>query len=284
MAVFKYINNNGSVVDSDQPIFTAQNRAFRYGDALFETIRLMDGEILYLDKHLLRLKSGMKVLGMSFHSDFTFNNMHLMMQHLDQVNSMKGNGRFRLEVYRQDGGYYTPSNNEVAYVLEAESVNNKRYLLNDIGLRIEIYMEHQKPTTPLSNIKSSNALCYVLAGMFRRNSGFDDCLVLNTNNNICEAISSNIFLVKEKVLFTPALSEGCVAGVMRQVVIDQVKSSGKQVEETKITISDLLSADEIFITDVINGIRWVGAFRNKRYFNLYSRDLLSKINETRMVK
>src|ERR1043166_5307355 len=115
-----YINFNGTVCDASQPVLTHRNRAFRYGDALFETIRLMNGEILYFDKHLERLKRSMKVLGMEGHPDFSFQNLHLLIRHLDQVNELKGNGRIRFEIFREDGGLYTPDSNNVSYLIEAE--------------------------------------------------------------------------------------------------------------------------------------------------------------------
>src|SRR5258705_5132473 len=109
----RYINFNGSIVDSSQPLLMHTNRAFRYGDAVFETIRLMNGEILFFEKHLARLKRSMEMLSMNWHEDFSFQNLHLLIRHLDQVNNLRGNGRIRLEVFRKDGGYYTPQTNEV---------------------------------------------------------------------------------------------------------------------------------------------------------------------------
>lgn len=280
----RYISYNGNIVEANQPVFTASNRAFRYGDAIFETIKLMGGDLLFLDKHLHRLKTSMAILGMKMHNDFSFHNLHLIMRHLDQVNALKGHGRIRFEVFRKDGGFYTPVNNEVDYVVEADPVANKKFSLNETGMRIEIFTEHHKPMTKISNIKSSNALCYVMAGLHRRTSGFDDCLVLNTSGNICEAISSNIFIVNKGTLITPPLSEGCVAGVMREVILEMALEANEEVVEKPISVLDLLAADEIFLTDVINGIRWVGAFRQKRYFNAYSKQLMKRLNEIVLVK
>jgi len=279
-----YINYNGNIIDSSQPVFTAANRAFRYGDAIFETIRLMQGEILFFEKHLSRLSRSMDLLGMNPNDDLTFHNLYLSIRHLDQVNNLRGNGRIRLEVFRNDGGLYTPHSNDVSYVIETSSVTHKEYQLNENGLKIEIYSDIKKPVSRLSNLKSSNALYYVMAGLYKNNINTGDCLVLNTDGRIAEAISSNIFLMDTNKVFTPALTEACVAGVMRETVIEHLQSHRIPIIEKGITVEDLLKADEIFLTDVIHGMRWVSAFRNKRYFNNFSRALLSEINEYNQMK
>ena len=279
-----YINFNGNIIDSTQPVFTAANRAFRYGDAVFESIRLMHGEILFFEKHLARLSRSMELLGMNPHDDLTFHNLYLSIRHLDQVNSLKGNGRIRLEVFRNDGGLYTPQSNDVSYLIETSHVNSSKYELNESGLKIELYSDIKKPVSRLSNLKSSNALYYVMAGLHKKKLNFGDCLVLNTDGRIAEAISSNIFLVEDGVVYTPALTEACVAGIMRESILEQLNDARITVIEKGITTEDLLRADEIFLTDVIHGIRWVSAFRSKRYFNSFSRSLLENINEYYQIK
>lgn len=279
-----FINYNGNIINSDQPVFTSKNRAFRYGDAIFETIRVMDGEILHFEKHLKRLQSSMNLLGMLPNDDLTFHNLYLSFRHLDQVNNLKGNGRIRLEVFRNDGGLYTPQTNEVSYLIEASPLVPLQYAMNDTGIRIDIYTEIQKPLSKLSNLKSSNALYYVMAGLHNRKTGGGDCLVLNTHGRIAEAISSNVFLLSGTKVLTPALSEACVSGVMRETIIEHLSGQGLKVIETGIEINHLLTADEIFLTDVIHGMRWVSAFRQKRYFNNYSKKLLDQIQQIHNTK
>lgn len=278
----QFLNYNGNILPADQPLFTAANRAFRYGDAVFETIRLMHGEILFFENHLQRLQSSMSLLGMQQHPELTFHRLYLAIRHLDQANQLGGNGRIRLQVFRNDGGLYTPQSNEVSYLIEAAPVKQKDYQLNETGLKIELYTEIKKPLSRLSNLKSSNALYYVMAGLHKRQLGIDDCLVLNTHDRIAEAISSNIFLVKGHQVITPSLEEACVAGVMRDAIMENVREQGLDMREQPVTVEDLLAADEIFLSDVIHGIRWVGAFRNKRYFNTYSKQLLRQLQQKKV--
>jgi branched-chain amino acid aminotransferase len=279
-----FLNYNGNILPADQPLFTAENRAFRYGDAVFETIRMMNGEILFFDRHLERLHRSMQLLGMEHHPDLSLHQLYLSMRHLDQSNKLKGNARIRLQVFRNDGGLYTPKTDSVSYLIEALPLLQKEFALNESGLKVEIYEEIKKPVSRLSNLKSANALYYVMAGLHKRRLGIDDCFVLNTDGRIAEAISSNVFLVRGKELITPSLSEACVSGILRDVLISMVEEEGATVLQQPVAADDLLSADEIFLTDVINGIRWVGAFRNKRYFNTRSRMLLQQINERQIKK
>ncbi|MCX6291801.1 MAG: aminotransferase class IV [Bacteroidetes bacterium] len=272
-----FVNYNGDVFPADQPVLMAGNRAFRYGDAVFETIRLMHGDILFFDSHLDRLKKSMQMLGMKWRDDFNFHNLYLLIRHLDQVNDLKGNGRIRMEVFRNDGGYYAPVSNEVSFLLEAEPLETKEYQLNETPLRIDVFSEISKPVNKLSNLKSSNALAHVMAGMYRSQSGLDDCILLNDEGRICEAVSSNIFLVAKDVVATPSLSEGCIAGVMRKQVIELLTERGKKIIQAPLTVDDAIKADEIFLTNVVSGIQWVGAFRQKRYFNSNSKWLLNEL-------
>jgi len=275
-----FVNYNGDILPADQPVLMASNRAFRYGDAVFETIRLMHGDILFFEKHLNRLKKSMQLLNMRWRDDFNFHHLYLLIRHLDQVNDLRGNGRIRLEVFRNGAGLYAPDSAEVSFLLEAEPMDAKEYRLNDNGLRLDVFTEFTKSRNKLSNLKSSNALVNVMAGMYREQQGLDDCLLLNDNGRICEAIGSNVFFVTKDEIVTPALNEGCVAGVMREQLIEMLKEKRKKVYETSVTIDQAMKADEIFLANITGGIRWAGAFRQKRYFNTVSRWLLAELVET----
>jgi branched-subunit amino acid aminotransferase/4-amino-4-deoxychorismate lyase len=279
-----FVNYNGDIFPVDQPVLMSGNRAFRYGDAVFESIRLMHGDILFFEKHLNRLKRSMHMLGMKWREDFNFHNLYLLIRHLDQVNELKGNGRIRLAVFRNEGGYYAPVSNEVSFLIEAEPLEATEYQLNENPLRIDVFTEIAKPKNNFSNIKSANALIYVMAGIYKEQQGLDDCILLNDHGKVSEAISSNLFLVSKEEVFTPALSEACVAGVMREQLIEMLKERGRKIHETSLSVDQMMKADEVFLANVISGIRWVGAFRQKRYFNSVSKWLVSELNEMQVRK
>ena len=273
-----YINFNGFLYREDEKVFTINNRAFKYGDALFETIRIIDGEPCFIEDHFVRLKKGMKVLKM--HSG-----NKEQVTRLIEKNHIKKGGRIRLTVFRSAEGYYTPEEGEgKSYVIEAVSLADNSYVLNEKGSSVDIYNELKRRRNVLSQIKTTNNIPHVLTGIYKRENNLDDCIVLNDQDRIVEAISSNIFLYKNNNLYTPSLDEGCMDGVMRRQVLRIAKEMNINVFEGMVNGSMLLQADELFLTNAIKGIEWVVAYREKRYFNTATKEILEKINQLVSVK
>ena len=274
-----FINNNGTIVSASEPVVTARNRSFRYGDALFESIRFTNSKPQFLKEHLQRLYTGMKVLKMqidSLYSESFFENAIL---ELAQKNSITTDGRIRLTVYRNDGGLYTPDNNTASFLIEIIPLEAKGYVLNQKGFTVDLFNDFKKQQNALSSIKSANSIIYVLAGIYKSQQQLDDCIILNDQSHIIESISSNIFAVKNGVLYTPPIADGCVDGVMRKKIIEIAQANRIAVYEISVMQNVLLGADELFFTNAINGIRWVVAYKQKRYFNNTSKKLIEKLNE-----
>jgi branched-chain amino acid aminotransferase len=275
----QFINHNGNFIAADQPVIKADNRAFRYGDALFETIRITNFKPQFLKEHLQRLYAGMKVLKMQADQIFNEAFFESAILELAKKNSITSDGRVRLTVYRNAGGFYAPTDNTVSYLLEASELNEKGYTLNNKGYSVDLYSEIKKPQSIISSIKSANSIIYVAAGVFKNAHSLDECILVNDKGSITEAISSNIFAVKNGVLYTSPIVDGCVDGVMRKKIIEIAEANRIAVYELSIMQSVLLGADELFLTNAINGIRWVVAYKQKRYFNNTSRKLTDKLNE-----
>ncbi|MBL0329137.1 MAG: aminotransferase class IV family protein [Bacteroidetes bacterium] len=274
-----YINHNGNFVLSDAPIVTANNRSFRYGDALFETIRLANYNPQFLKEHLQRLTAGMEVLKMEKHPNLNTVFIEHAILELAQKNNVTSDGRVRLTIYRNEGGLYAPSDNKVSFVVEVYPIEEKGYVLNQKGFTVDLFTEFKKAQNALSSIKSANSAIYVMAGINKINNKLDECLLLNDKHHIIEGISSNIFAVKNGVLYTPPVSDGCVDGVMRRKIIEIAQANKIAVYEISVMQNVLLGADELFLTNTINGIRWVVAYKQKRYFNDTSQRLTQKLNE-----
>jgi len=277
----EYININGNYFKPNENVFKVQNRAFRYGDALFETMFATGSNIPLFYEHIARLINSMHVLKMEVPVKFSVDTtgFHQEISRLMIKNKFFMSARVRLSVFREDGGLYSPVSNEINYVIEMEKLNNTSFEIHKTGLKIDIYNEIKKPINILSNLKTSNSLIFVLAGIYKNKRNLDDAIILNQNNYICETISSNIFIVKNDILYTPAISEGCIDGIMRSVVINVAKENNIQVnDDCLLTIDNLLHADEIFLTNAINGISWVAAFQGRRYFNKNSKFLTFLIN------
>lgn len=274
-----YINHNGNFILSDAPIVSANNRSFRYGDALFETIRLANYNPQFLKEHLQRLIAGMEVLKMERNPNLNSTFLEHAILELAQKNNVTSDGRVRLTVYRNEGGLYAPSDNKVSFVIEVYPIEEKGYILNQKGYTVDLFTEFKKAQNALSSIKSANSAIYVMAGIHKINNKLDECLLLNDKHHIIEGISSNIFAVKNGVLYTPPVGDGCVNGVMRKKIIEIAQANKIAVYEISVMQNVLLGADELFLTNTINGIRWVVAYKQKRYFNDTSQKLTQKLNE-----
>lgn len=274
-----YINHNGNFILSDAPIVSANNRSFRYGDALFETIRLTNYNPQFLKEHLQRLTAGMEVLKMERNPNLNSTFLEHAILELAQKNNVTSDGRVRLTVYRNEGGLYAPSDNKVSFVIEVYTIEEKGYILNQKGYTVDLYTEFKKAQNALSSIKSANSAIYVMAGIHKIQNKLDECLLLNDKHHIIEGISSNIFAVKNGVLYTPPVGDGCVNGVMRKKIIEIAQANKIAVYEISVMQNVLLGADELFLTNTINGIRWVVAYKQKRYFNDTSQKLTQKLNE-----
>jgi len=272
-----YINFNGFLYKEDEKVFTVGNRGFKYGDALFETIRIVDGKPCCLEDHFIRLKKGMSVLKM--HSaNISFNDLKAQIIKLIEKNHLKKGGRIRLTVFRSGEGLYTPENEGKSYVIEAEPLSDNDYVLNENGLSIDIYNDLKRTRNILSQIKTTNNIPHVLAGIYKKEQGLDDCIVLNDQGRIVEALSSNIFLYKNNNLYTPSLDEGCMDGIMRKQVLKIAKEMKINVFEGMVNGSMLLQADELFLTNAIKGIQWVVSYKQKRYFNKATKQILEQLN------
>jgi len=274
-----YLNHNGNFILADSPVITANNRSFRYGDALFETIRITNYNPQFLKEHLIRLHAGMDILKMEMNPLLNSTYLEHAILELAQKNNITSDGRARLTVYRNEGGLYAPSDNKVSFLIEVDSLDEIGYTLNSKGYTVDLFTEFKKAQNNLSSIKYANSAIYVMAGIHKVQQQLDECLLLNDKHHIIEGISSNIFAVKNGVLYTPPVADGCVNGVMRKKIIEIAQANKIAVYEISVMQNVLLGADELFLTNTINGIRWVVAYKQKRYFNDTSKKLTEKLNE-----
>ncbi len=274
-----FINYNGEILDEEDRIFTIANRGFKYGDGLFESMRMSKGKLNFAELHADRLQKGMKTLKLEGYSQLDAYFLKDKAEELCKRNKVGQNVRLRLTVFRDAGGLYTPSQNKSAYSLEAKALDASLYQFNAKGLIMDVYHDIAKPLNKLSNLKTCNSLPYVMAGIFKEQMRLDEAFILNQNGFLCEAISANVFLVYKGELFTPALSEGCIGGVMRQVVMQLAKKQELPLIEAQINPEVLNEAEEVFLTNASKGIQWVMGFNRKRYFNKVSRFLMDKLNK-----
>lgn len=274
------INLNGRSVENDQANISVQNRGFLYGDSVFETIRVINGKIIFWEDHYFRLMASMRIMRMEIPVNFSPEFIEEEIQCLIRENNLESSpARIRFTVYRKQGGYYSPETLNIEYVILAEKLPDPFYLLKGEPYEVELFKDHFINSGLLSTIKSNNRAVNVLGGIYARENGYQNCLLLNENKTVVEALNGNVFLVKENKVKTPPLSEGALNGIVRKQILAILKSMPEvEVEEVAISPFELQKADEMFITNVIVGIQPITKFRKKEFGVEVTTELLSKLN------
>lgn len=262
-------------MDAGTPLVSADNRGLRYGDGVFETIRLEDGRMPLAAYHFDRLFSSLQTLGFETGALFTRERLEREILELAEKNRHSALARIRLMVFRGDGGLYEGIQS-LNYAIQSWALPESFRELNSNGLVIDIFPEARKSTDRFSNLKSANYLPYILAARFAKENKLNDSLVLNTNDRIADSTIANIFMYKGGKYLTPPLTEGCVDGVMRRFLLAQMPSWGYEVAETPLSPSDLNEAEHLFLSNAIHGIRWVGRVGEKTFNPGFSHQLFAK--------
>lgn len=257
---------NDKIYKEGTSVITPDNRSLRYGDGLFETLKIYKGIIQLRDYHFERLFFGMVALQFEIQKYFTADYLENKIAELCKKNQHDLFTRVRLMIFRGNGGLYDPENNFPNYIIQTWSIDGFSGL-NSNGLIIDVYPDAKKSCDKFSHLKSNNFLPYIMAALHAKTIKANDCILLNNYDRVCDTTIANIFIIKDEVIYTPALSEGCVAGVMRRFVIEKLTSDFKIIEKP-LSIEELQNADEIFLTNSIQGIRWVKQFRDSQYNNI----------------
>ncbi len=257
---------NEEFISSNIELLPHKNRAFKYGDALFETILCFNKQPLYLQSHIERLKKSMCLLQMEWNTKLEVDALNNTINDLLTKNDVNIT-RVRLTVFRIDGGHYLPTTNTVSYVIENSPFELQKNIKK--GMHLGVFNEIKKPISKYSNIKSTSALMYVMASIYKQQNNFDECLILNQNNDISECITSNIFVVKNNIIYTPPLEDACVAGVMRSQFFNWAVKNKIEIIQKSMNLNFLLNADEVFLTNTLIGFKWVQSFDKKEYSNTY---------------
>jgi len=274
------INFNGNVIAQDDNILT-QNRAFLYGDGVFETVKIVNNKILFLEDHYFRLMASMRVVRMEIPMNFTMEYFEEQILKVVQENGFSTSARARITVFRNNGGLYLPQTNEVSFLIYATSLEKASYALNESHYEVDLYKDFYVTRQLLSSIKTTNKMINITGSIFADENGFENCILLNDTKNVVEALQGNLFMVVGKKLVTPPISEGCLNGVMRKQILALAKKiEGIEVVEEIISPFDLQKADELFLTNVITGIQPITKYRKKEFTNNLAHLLVQKLNES----
>ena len=273
------ININGTILEDSEAYLSVDNRGFAYGDAVFETIKV-NSKPLFWEAHYFRLMASMRILRMEIPMHFTSEFLESQIMDLVDIQSEKAKSfRVKLTVFRATGGYYTPTSNAVKFTIALAPLDSDIYNSHTDSCEIELFKDYFIAPNLLSTLKTNNKAINVVGSIFAKENNYDNCLLLNTNKNIIEALNGNVFLVKDNVIKTPPLADGCLKGIIRDQLIDMIsKSDNYDLIETSISPFELQKADEIFITNVIQGIKSVTKFRKKTYTTEVAKKIQNNLN------
>lgn len=270
------INFNGNLVaQSNENI--EQNRGFLYADAVFETLKVLDGKILFLEDHYFRLMASMRILRMEIPLEFTLE--YLESEIFKTINALNlTNARVRLTVFRNGEGRYLPQQRTVGFIIVAESTGTV-YVNTTEKYEVELFKDFHVSKHLLSTLKTTSCLINITASIFAEENGYENCLLINDEKNVIEAINGNIFIIKDNVVSTPPVADGCKNGIIRKKIIEIVnKTDNLTFEERSISPFELQKADEIFITNIAVGIQSVTQYRKKLFADAIANSLLMKLN------
>ena len=271
-----FINANGKIIEQDRAFIRVDDHSYRYGDGLFETMKVVNARISLSELHFERLFNGLKLLKFQMPPLLSPARIEREIIDLCKKNNCTSLARVRLSVSAGHGGLYDDEG-KLRYIIECSPLTNTINQLNENGLVIDVFPAAKKSCDIFSNLKTASHLPYAMAARFARENQLNDCLLFNTNNSICDSTIANVFWIADGKIHTPPLSEGCIAGVMRSYLISRLLPRGYELLEKVCETSDLENADEVFLTNAIHGIKWVKEFRNKNFTNTRTKEIYSRV-------
>ncbi|MBL0357970.1 MAG: aminotransferase class IV family protein [Chitinophagaceae bacterium] len=271
---------NGKYYKEGTAVVGADNRGLRYGDGIFETMKLLNGKLVLEDEHFARLWRGLSTLVFDIPRQWSPEKLAAEIRTLAIKNQQEKAARVRLQVIRGDGGLYDAKNHAPNYIIQTWALPEGNGGWNSNGLVLGIYEDARKSCDMLSNLKHNNYLPYIMAALQAKKEKWNDALLLNSAGRICDSTIANVFIVKNDTVLTPALAEGCVAGIMRNHIIRELKNTAWKPAETTLSIDDLLDADEVFLCNSIYNIRWVHGTSDVVYGNSVTQKIYAAILPT----
>ncbi len=272
------INYNGEILSSDTNLSNS-NRGFLYGDGVFETLKIVNNKILFLEDHYFRLMASMRIVRMQIPNNFTLEYIEEQVLNTVNANNCNDSARVRFTVFRNDGGFYLPQTRTVSFLIQTSPLNTTQYSFSDANYEVDLYKDFFIMKQLLSTIKTTNKMINVTGSIFADENDLQNCLLLNNEKNVVEALNGNLFMLLGNKLITPSIDEGCLNGIMRKQILQLAKKiENIEVIEGIISPFDLQKANELFITNVIIGIQPITKYRKKEYKTDLSEELVDRLN------
>ena len=262
----KFLCLNGRFLKEEDLFLDASNRAFRYGDGFFETMHYANGKVQLFDLHQKRMQKAMKLLQLESPILLHQQLLHKEIVHLINANHFFKGARIRISIFRDGKGLYLPESNNSNYLIESWALKEEDYPLNTTGLSIDIYPHLKKASGDTLFYKSLDSRISILASLYKKEFNIDDCFILNNKGEIIESISSNVFFIRQNTIYTPSKTSGCIHGIMREQILKTLSKNNFKIDDkASIKPQQITEFDEIFISNAIRGIQWIGAYKEKRF-------------------
>jgi len=260
-----YVLLDGKKIKTGEPLISVDNRTFRYGDGCFETMKLVKGKIQLFPFHAERLFYTMEQLQMECPPHLSAAKLEQQIIQLAQANRHGDNARIRLTFFRGSGGLFDPEPPYPHVLIQSWEGPELRSFIQVNGIDLCVYPHAQKSCDRFASLKTSQFLPYAMAARWAKQHHCNDAIVLNVHNRVADTTIANVFILKNGQVITPPISEGAVDGVMRRYLLQKLQANQYPVAEKPLTVADLQEAEEIFLTNVISGIRWVKQLDKNEY-------------------
>ena len=272
------INYNGNF--KDQSLDHFNNRGFLFGDSVFETIKVVNNKIIYWEEHYLRLMSSMRILRIEipslYNPDFFEEEIRKTNLKIDSFFT----GRVRLTIFRREGGLYLPDYNDPIFVINSQKTDQKLFNVNLNSYKVDLFKDYQIQSNLISNLKTNNRVVNVIGSIYAKENDLDNCILLNDQKVVSEFLNGNIFIVKNNHVITPPISSGCLNGIMRNKIIELInKLTNLEIEEKDFSPYELISSDEIWVSNSISGIIPVTEYRRKNFSNKVAITIINYLNK-----
>jgi len=272
-------NFNGKLINEDDKILDAKNRGLQLGDGVYEELRIVSGEVIFLEEHYLRLMSSMRILRMEIPMNFTMEFMEEEMLKTISNEDLKYTKRVKFTVFRNSDNNSALARNSVSYIVTTSLLLNPFYILEENEYEVELFKDFYKNSSMLSNLNTTNKMLKIVGGIYAQENDYQDCLLLNEQKQVIESLNGNIFLIQKNVIKTPPLTDGCLNGILRKKMIEIIsKLEDYELHELSISPFELQKADELFTINAIDGITSITKYRKKVYSNSVAKKLIGKLN------
>lgn len=265
-----FLNYDGLISLDDEALFCSDNKAFRLGEGLIETMFRTGNVLRFLDLHIERLTESLKTIGFPPLNELDFR--------LAILKTISANGDPEHVIIRAQF-FMNLNDNKLHYIIEAILPDHSMKQWPEKGLTIGVTQKAVKCYDSISHLKTSSRMQYQIAKKEAEANAWDDAILLNAHGRIAESTHSNIFIVSGKNIYTPPLNEGCIDGVMRKYLLTHEGFERFGISEKTLETEELQQADEIFLTNAVSGIQSVRSFMGKIYSHEVTRHIFNKLSE-----